>query len=97
MKASFDGRIREIYRRSPLVTGCAPNRDDLFRWDLAGSGFIGLDAGDRMAIGVMLEAEQQHNAPLSRTIQHFIEAHCTELPAYWGERGVTMPPSGDSK
>jgi len=58
---------------------------------MAGSGFVGFDMSDCLAIGIMITLQQHRGAPLSRMIQHFVEAHCTELPPYWGDRGVTNP------
>ena len=87
-QGSIHDRIKEIYRNSPLVTGRKVTLEDMYRWSLAGLGF-GLKPADRMALGMMIEAEQQHGGRLSRAIQHFIEAHATIRP------GVTNPPKDE--
>lgn len=89
--------IRELRRAEAIEESDRFTKRGMDRAE-AGHGFTGMDIGDRMALGLLFELQQRKGAVVSRTIQHFIEAHCTELPPYWGERGVTNPPhSGAGK
>jgi len=61
------------------------------KWSYAGSGW-GLDEGDRLALGLLFELHQESHLPrdgaefLMRVQQRFLEAHCPELPSWWGPK-----------